>query len=379
LLSKELGVVGSAAAFAAIAFAPTIALGLAQRISALAAISVLTLCWLAYRHAMLTPIPGIDSMMVSPATFAEGSWRWLRTGGEFLAHDPRMGVAGLVLLAIAVLLWLGAVVVSRVGRRSEDRHWGIAAAVAALCLLPGLVQAPVAVHHLGDIDAQTFWFALIVASRFYHLALAGLICALMLTSSPLIARGARSDRSRLVAAVALVLALVALAPAAQGIAHAYASETRKQVAPLQAFDEALTRNALPARACQIYVLGADAIWGLAGYADAIAKGLAADPARIAHCLVATERTPYTYFVRAGSVQPEDYRPLRPLALAGNAVPWLMLGDVQAMYLTMGEDFAVATLPAAASFLEYRDGAFIDVGDAVRSGQRKVEFAIPKPH
>jgi len=379
LLSKELGVVGSAAAFAAVAFAPRVSLSLAQRASALAAISLLTLGWLAYRHAMLTPIPGLDSMVVSPATFAEGAWRWLRTGGEFLAHDPRMTLLVFVLLAIAAMLWLGAVIASRLGRRSEDRRWGEAAAVAALCLMPGFVQAPVAVHHLGDLDAQTFWFALIVASRFYHLALAGLICALMLAASPLIARNSRGGRPRLIVAGALVLALVALAPATQGIAHAYASETRKQVAPLQAFDDALARSTLPAHGCQVYVLGADAIWGLAGYADAIAKGLAVDPARVAHCLIATERLPYTYFVRTGSVQPEDYRPLQPLALAGKAVPWLTLGDVQAIYFTMGEDLSVATLPASTSFLEYRDGAFVDVSEAVRSGQRKIDFAIPKPH
>ena len=378
LLSKELGVVGSAAAFAAVALAPRRALSLAQRASALAAIALLTLLWLAYRHAMLTPIPGLDSLMVSPATFAEGGWRWLRTGLEFLARDPRMGVWALALLAGATGLWIAAAISSRLGRRSEGSRWHVVAAVATLCLLPGFVQAPVAVHHLGDIDAQSFWFALIVASRFYHLAFAGLVCGLMLASSPLVARTLQRDGPRLAVAAALVLALVSLAPATQAIAHTYASETRKQIAPLQTFDEALARAALPTRACQIYFLGAEPIWGLAGYADAIAKGLAADPARIAHCLVGTERPPYTYFASTGSVGPQDYRPLRPLALAGHAVPWLTLGDVQAMYFTMGEDFA-ATLPVSAIFLEYREGAFVDVSEAVRSGQRKVDFAITKPN
>jgi hypothetical protein len=378
LLSKELGVVGSAAAFVTVALAPRRALNIRQRTTALAAIALLTLLWLAYRHAMLTPIPGMESLMVSPATFAEGAWRWLRTGLEFLARDPRMGAWALALLAVAAVLWLAAVIASRLGRRSEGRRWHVAAAVATLCLLPGFVQAPVAVHHLGDIDAQSFWFALIVASRFYHLAFAGLVCALMLASAPLVARTSQRDGPRLAIATALVLALIALAPATQGIAHAYASETRKQIAPLQAFEDALARTALPTRACQVYFLGAESIWGLAGYADAIAKGLAADPARIAHCLVTTERPAYTYFASTGSVRPEDYGPLRPLALAGNAVPWLTLGDVQAMYFTMGEDFA-STLPPSAIFLEYRDGAFVDVSEAVRSGQRKVDFAIASPH
>ncbi len=70
LLSKELGVVGSAAAFAAVALAPRRVLSLAQRTSALAAIALLTLLWLAYRHAMLTPIPGVE--------FADGLARDVR-------------------------------------------------------------------------------------------------------------------------------------------------------------------------------------------------------------------------------------------------------------------------------------------------------------
>jgi len=244
--------------------------------------------------------------------------------------------------------------------------------------LPGLVQAPVAVRHLGDVDAQSFWFGLIVASRFYHLALAGLIVALMLASAPLVARGAVRRGPRLALAAALLLACGALLPTANGIARDYATRSREPSAPLQALEQAIARAELPARSCQVYLLAPAGLWGLAGYSDAVAKGLAADPGRIAHCLFSTERPAFTYFVRSPSLAAEDYRPMHPQIFAGSEVPWLRLGDLQVMYFRFGDGFA-AQLPSTALFLEYRDGAFVDVSAAVSSGQRAVEFVVSSPN
>jgi hypothetical protein len=198
----------------------------------------------------------------------------------------------------------------------------------------------------------------------------------MLASAPLARRTSQRSAPGMAVAAALIVALLVLAPASHDIAHGYASETRKHMAPLQTFEDALARLPLPAHACQVYVLDAGAIAGLAGYADAIAKGLAADPARLAHCLIATEQPPYAYFVRAGSVEVADYRPLRPLTVLGNALPWVTLGDTQALYFTMPEDF-MASLPGGAIFLAYSGGAFVDVSAAVRSGERKVAFVTTK--
>ena len=376
LLSKELGIVASAAAFAAIAFSPRRSSSLAQRATALASIAALTLLWLAYRHAMLTTIPGFSGSLISPATFVDGAWRWLRTGFELLVSDPRLAVWNIALLSCAAVLWVAAAIAARIGQRVEGGRWHAAAAAATLCLLPGLVQAPVAVHHLGDVDAHSLWSGLVVTSRFYHLALAGLICALMLVASPLVVRSTRRQKSQLALMAALVLAVVALAPASQRAAHAYASETRGQIAPLHALDVAVSQMDLPDRGCQVYFLDAGAIAGLSGYSDSIAKGLAADPAPRAHCLFASERPPYTYFVRTGSVTPDDYRPLHPVTLAGHVVPPLTLGSVQAMYFTMGEDFT-AELPAHAIFLVYRDGEFVNVSDDVRAGRRKVDCVLTR--
>jgi len=374
LLSKELGVVGAAAAFAAIALAPRARLDLKQRIVALAAIAALTLGWLAYRRAMLTSFGDASAHLPALASFAVGFWNWLRAGAVFLFDDPRAPGWSLVPIALAVVLWIAA---TATALRAQDRppRLHVTAALLVLIFLPGLVQAPVAYKHLaGTIGSDMFFFHLIVPSRFFHLSLAGLIAALALITTPARATGA-TTATRL-SAVGILFALIALAPLSHRIAHDYASGTRKDIPALEAAEAALDHSEIPAHACQIYFLQTSSLWGFAGYSDPIVKGLSTRPERLAHCLISTERAPYAYFVRTGSVESGDYRPLHPLEFAGKPFPILEIGDTQARYFTMGEDIATS-IPEQAIFLEYRDGAFIDVSAAVRSGERKINFAVTK--
>lgn len=373
LLSKELGVVGAAAVFTAVALTPRAKLGFNQRVGALAAITALTLGWLAYRHAMLPALGDASAHLPVPAAFAVGFSNWLHAGAVFLFDDPRAPRWAVVFVACAVAMWaLAATVVFRY-RQPAARRLYVGAALLVLILLPGLVQAPVAYNHLaGTLGSDTFFFHLVVPSRFFQLSLAGLVCGLALITAPA-CEVAATIAPRL-AATGIVFALVALTPLSHRIAHDYASGTRKDERAYEAAEVALDRVEIPAHACQIYFLGASALWGFGGYSDPIVKGLAAQPERLAHCLIATERPPYAYFVRAGSVH--DYRPLHPLEVAGKRFPVLEIGDAQALYFTMGEDFR-DTLPAGAIFLEYRNGVFVDVSAAVRSGERKIDFATAK--
>jgi hypothetical protein len=368
-LSKELGIVGAAASCAAIAFAPRAALGLRQRAGALIAIAALTLAWLAYRQALFTPIAGVSATLPSLATFALGSGYWLRTGLTFLLGDPRASPWSAILSGVAAALWLGLALAARRKRRGlTPLRWNVVLALATLILLPGLVQAPVAAQHLRDFGADTFWFHLIVSSRFFYLACAGLVCALMLALPP----APSSSMARRLGAFAGLIALVAIVPTTRSIARTYAEGTAAPQAALQAAQAAIDRIDLPAQACQIYLLQTSSIWGFSGYSDATIKGMAASPQRLAHCLISTERPPWIYFVRSDSVAPADYAPLRPLRVAGKPLQPLRLGDMQALYLTMGQDMRAA-MPAQAIFLEYRDGVFVDVSAAVRSGARTIDF------
>jgi hypothetical protein len=337
--------------------------------------------WLFYRQALLAPAGMAAAQVPSALDFVKGSWQWLRLGGEFLALDPRMPLWGALLLATAALLWLAAAVLAHwhllQRRQSTPARLDLAviAAIIVLIFLPGLVQAPIALN-AGDLDASRSWLYLIVPSRFYHLSLAGLVCALMLLTTapgPQVERPARRHAQRL-SSGGLLLALIALAPAAHEAAQRYAVETRAQIPAYAALQTAIAGLDLPAHGCQVYLLQTARLWGFSGYADAIAKGLAVAPERLAHCLVGTQRPTFTYFVRSGSVEAADYHPLQPLVRDGRQVPWIVLGDLQMMYLRMGD---AAQIPAQAIFLEYRGGVFVDVSAAVHSSTRKVDFATAK--
>ncbi|MBS0584131.1 MAG: hypothetical protein JSS42_13620 [Proteobacteria bacterium] len=375
LLGKELSVVGVAAAFAAIAIAPRARLDAKRRTIALAAITALTFAWLAWRHAMLTTSFGGGTHLPATAAFATGTWNWLRAGAVYLFADPRAQRWACVLVALAVVLWGAAALLARRETTASSPRLHVAAALLVLILLPGLVQAPVAARHLAaGIGSDLFFFNLIVPSRFFHLGLAGLICGLALITTPQRAT-ARSPALRL-SVTGILLALLALVPLSRQIAGDYAAGTDRQAAAFAAAEAALARAALPAHGCQVYFLHTSALWGFTGLSDSIAKGLAAQPERLAHCLVSTEQPAWTYFVRKGSVQADDYRPLHPLEVAGKPFPVLEIGDTEALYFTLGEDLRAAP-PAGAIFLEYRDGAFVDVSAAVRSGELKPDFATSK--
>ncbi|MFT3790821.1 MAG: hypothetical protein QM741_07040 [Rudaea sp.] len=374
-LGKELGIVGAIAAFAAIALAPRAQPEAKRRATALGAIVALTLAWLAYRHAMLS-VPVGDGSVRLPAlaAFATGSRNWLRAGAVYLFADPRAPRWTIVCVASATVLWIVAALQARRAAPDSRPRLHVAAALLVLALLPGLVQAPVAAKHLAaGIGADGFFFNLIVPSRFFHLTLSGLVCLLAaITAAP----RARSASALGLCALGIALAVAALAPLSQRIARDYADGTNRQAAAFASAEAALDRAALPAHACQVYFLHTASLWGFAGYSDAIAKGLATDPERLAHCLVSTEQPAWTYFVRRASVQTDDARPLHPLAIAGTPFPTLTIGNVQALYFTMGEDMRTA-LPGDAIFLDYRDGAFVDVSAAVRSGELKPDFQITK--
>src|SRR5580765_2543988 len=373
LLSKELGIVAAAAAAAAIAFAPRARLDAKRRALALGAIAALTLAWLAYRRAMLS-VPGGDGAAHLPAlaAFANGFCNWLRAGAVYLFADPRAPRWAVVGISFTTAAWLAAALLARRNAANSPPRLHVAAALLVLILLPGVIQAPVAAKHLAaGIGADPFFFNLIVPSRFFHLALAGLFAALALITTP--QRVTAASPALRLSTAGILLALVALVPLSRHIAHDYAEGTNKQAAAFAAAETALAQAALPQHGCQVYFLRTSALWGFAGLSDSIAKGLATQPERLAHCLVSTEQPAWTYFVRRDSVQPDDYRPLHPLEVAGKPFPVLEIGDTQALYFTMGEDLRTAP-PASAIFLEYRDDRFVDISAAVRSGERKIQFA-----
>lgn len=377
---KEIAIVGALAAATLLALPDADGrLRLRQRVAAAAAVLALTAGWLVWRHALLT---NPQDLLLQPGelitTLRNGIGLWLRIGFEYLVLDPRQAVWMRVVVSAGLVLLGGAIVARVRDRTAKPFAWGLGVALFVLVFLPAPTQAPVIAVSTSDLGAQTFWFDLIGESRLYHLSLAGALAALMLLTTP---RGAapalvRSERIAL-AGLAPIIAVSAIA--SHAIAHDYASRTRAQIAPLQAAHAAIAQLALPAHACQVYLLETTPLWGFDGLVDPIIKAsaTAAGAQRLEHCLVMTERTSWGNFVRSGSIGPDDYRPQRPLHYRGKPVPWLELDGFEAAYLDLGADIDARAIDGA-YFLEYRDGRFVDVTAAVHDGTRPVRFFNARP-
>jgi hypothetical protein len=380
-MGKEIAIVGAIAAAALIAL-PNRAwpLSAAQRWTAVAAIGLLTVAWLGYRQALLVePQNALRYAGPLVAMFQKGIALWLRIGFEYLFLDPRQTIWVTILLVAAALLLAIAVVATARGEGwKRPGALGVAASVLVLLFLPGPTQAPVVSVSTSDLTAQTFWFDLIGESRLYHLSLAGLMVGLMLLTTPLASAIKRRGHPALLAAgAALGLMLVAWIPASHALAHDFARRTREQIGPLSAANAAIAKLPLPERRCQIYLLDATSIWGLADIGDPTIKASSPAPSRLEHCLVLTERTPWGNFVRTGSIDANDYRPMQALEHFGKPVPWLTLGSLQVAYLNLDADIDSRSMDGA-FFLEYRDGAFVDVTGQVRDGTRPVHFFNARP-
>ena len=381
-MAKETAIVGAIAAAALIALPNRDwPLTWAQRSTAVASIALLAVAWLAYRHALQTN-PQDLLLHTGPllAMFAKGFALWLRVGIEYLALDPRQATWMAVALFFGALLLVVAIALSARDQGWRPRNYGIAAAVVVLILLPGPTQAPVVYLSMHDFTADKFWFDVVGESRLYHLSLAGLVTALMLlTTAPAaaVARTNRTGATSLAAVAGLVLLLAAWVPASHAVAHDFARRTREQIAPLQAAQAAIAQLALPPRHCQIYLLNAGSIWGFDINVDATIKASSPSPERLEHCLLATERTPWGSFFRNGSVGPEDYAPLRVLNYQGKPIPWIRVGGLEVAYLDLDADIDARSIDGA-FFLEYRNGAFVDVSAQVRDGTRPVQFYNARP-
>jgi hypothetical protein len=394
-MGKEIAIVAAIAACALIALPNRDwPLTVRQRWPAIAAIVLLVGAWLAYRAALLAnpqnALVHADSML---AMFARGIWLWLRVGFDYFIVDPRQAAWMTLLQAFGALSIVLAIIAAARAGRLATRAWGLAAALLVLMFLPAPTQAPVVTLFVSDPGPARDWFHLAIESRLFHISLAALIAALMLLTTPdsferdsIRHASSRPDsphddvpqstwRGDYLVAVGLALMIVAWASASHALAHDYASHSREQIPPLRAAHEAIARLDLPARHCQIYLLDTKGLLDFAGSGDAIIKATTPDLARLQHCLILTERAPWGSFLRDGQL--DDYRPLRALTDHGKPIPWLRLGDLELAYLNLEADIDARTLDDAL-FLEYRNGQFIDVTAAVRSGARPVHFFNARP-
>jgi hypothetical protein len=254
-------------------------------------------------------------------------------------------------------------------RRSPfDRQRGLVPLLGAVLLLaPALVQWPM----IGVLPVRAIDPAHVMESasdsRYYYLSLCGLLVLLAGLLAP--QRDAAPQRAPLAAIAGMLLLGAALAATSQRLVRAWRAHTAPLVALVDSANRAIAGLPLPQPACQIYLLGApDPTLG--HYADDVVKATYPVLGDVANCLVQTEHTPWHHLVPHGRVAAAQLAPLLPLRNAGEVVAWPRIGNVDIAYLNLADGPVAAHLDHA-WFLEWRDGEFVDISDAVRSGRRNV--------
>lgn len=380
LLSKEVAF-ALVPALALIWLWPGADAGAGRRVSALCLLLPVGLVLLA-RWAVLDTFGGGSLFAAGPPSVLLGrglsSWvsalpayfvfpQWMRPADAILAV---LGGAGLL---SCIVRGRRQVAMVPSGHTENPSQWLAVALGLILFLAPALVQWPmIGVLAVRDVDpAQVL--PSVTDSRYYYLSLAGFLILMtgLLASAghPLRARQQRRQRALLL--VSLVLLILPFAAISQRLARAWRAETAPLAALVAAANQAIARLPLPQPGCQIYLLGTP-LPAFGQYADDVIKATHADIRAVANCLVQTEHTPWHHLIPHHRSNLQWLQPLVALRDHGEIVPWPRVGNLDIAYLNLVDGMAPAPIRDA-WFLEWRDGAFVDITGAVREGRRRVLF------
>ncbi|MGB0132412.1 hypothetical protein [Dokdonella sp.] len=308
------------------------------------------------------------------ALFKDGMTAWTIKLASYASLVPRLGWTTGVMFLLGVVGVLGLIVQSLRSCWSTHR---VAALLAGLSVIAvaAIVQWPRTGLVLMNLNFGADAFMDVLAARYYFMAAVGFAIVLaVLLVRPALA-GSRRRSAWLPALVAL-LVCIPLFSVSQHIVRSYRGQTIAQNEMANAAVDAIAKLDLPVANCQIHLLGTQNLqFGF--YADPAVKALSADLSRVANCYVQTENAPWYYLVNASEVARSKQPPFTPARLGEDAILPILLGRGALVFVNLPPD-ARPDLGPGSFFLEWKDNAFVDIGDAVRSGQRKVEFACFRP-
>lgn len=361
LLAKELAYLLPVAATVALFTLPSRRPGWRARVEAVLPYWLLAAAMLALRHALLGGPGGVE--MADPvAAVRLGMSHWLGALPGYLAYPFGPG-AGLGLAAGLGALWLWR------GRAAASLPGLLLG--AALVLLAGLVQAPVAaVTHFPNPVAGPDP-ALLSACRFFYFALTGVLMMAHAVLAPL--PGTERGGARLGGVLGLALAGLLLVQGGAGYRlledHRQADDGRER-----AFTElaagVMERLDTPP-GCKLYLLGLEGRGlSLERHLDVALKAVAPPKAGVLDCFIQSQAHSYYYLLPSGLVGAGAEAPLEPFYRPS------LLGNLAFMYLELPGDPAARqalVLDPQARFLEYDGQGLVDVTVAVRAGVRPVAF------
>jgi hypothetical protein len=286
--------------------------------------------------AMISALPKLTTLIVGSERVNGFSW----------------GLAGALL---AALVW---------SRRDAGEVNGMIGAAVLVLLAAVLVQTPLIKNFSVMLDGGPF--GTITFARFYYAPwlAACVLAALILT------------RGRLggFAAMAVVTVTIAAAITARPLPESFASWTRSEVRPMsiaatKVVEEGAGAGASAGSNCVYVFLGTQTKHPyFRMFSDVTVKALTTMPEKVWRCHILTESTPWI-FAFPTSVTPADL-PLRPIINPdGTAKADSTWSSIRYRYRLPAKD--VATLPGA-RFFDWRDRAFVEVTNDVRSDERKVK-------
>ncbi len=301
--------------------------------------------------------------VLSDAFAVAGANPWLQVvsgASALLSSVPRLAE---LTMGPAMMLWFAGglfaacvLALAFLGRRASVSRELIVGALL-IFLAAFVVQTPLAGAFAPMLDGG--FFGTVTFARFYYAP----CTAAAIVLSLVIARCHFAD----VASVTVMAVTAAAGSGARPLAEGFASWTREEVRPMSVAATRLV-DADGVAPCVYVLLGAQQSHPyFRMFSDVTIKARTMRPEATWRCHVMTESTPFL-FAFAASVAPLEL-PLRAIAEdSGKVKPDSVWGGIRYRYRFPAKD--LATLPGA-KYFDWRDGQFVDVTEAMRSGARQV--------
>lgn len=332
--------------------------------------------WLLVRKAVLST-HGTEALFAAkPAwlLFRDGMSAWVLKLPDYLLLIPRLGLATGIAFALGGIGLLIFAVRSARGVWAHDRAALLAGGVAIIAVA-AIVQWPRTGLVLMNLNFGSDAFLDVLAARYYFMAALGFIVVLAALLSGSRWSASASTR-RWLGWVTMLLLLTPLFAVSQHLVRSYRGATLEQARFDLAAVEAIDQRTLPAQDCQIYLLDTGSKqFGF--YADPAVKALTHRLATVSHCFIQTEIAPWYHLVDASEVERAHAAPFTPVRVGKDSLAPIMLGHGALLFVNTPPN-AKPPLGPGSVFLAWHDGAFVDVGDEIRAGQRTISFACFRP-
>ena len=288
-------------------------------------------------------------------------WQHVLTGANaWLSSVPRMAE---LTMGAPLVAWFGGGLLAAcvLALVFAGRQLGVSRATLGgawlIFLAAFIVQTPLAGAFAPMLDDAVF--GTVTFARFYYApwAAAAIVLALV------IARGRFAD----IASVIVVSVTAAAGLGVQPLAEAFAGWTRQEVRPLSVAATRLIDADAVAPCVYVFLGTQEKHPYFRMFSDVTVKARTTHPEVAWRCYVMTESTPWLFAFPAAAAPSE--LPLRVVADgAGKLKPDSVWSSIRYRYRLPATD--LTTLPGA-KYFDWRDGRWVDVTDAVRSGARKV--------